>query len=254
MCRTSPSSQTTSTSSTSSASPGRATIGARSSRSAGGVAVISRNRSIVAVATSCSSSLASIQVASMPHSSVVGVMAPLLPRPRSLTREMRDLAISPVGVAACPAGCTCRQRPPKPGRSPPREGPSVNDVVAPHGPRSGYRSALLCAAAAVVLTACQPLVDGALSHTLLAVAAVLAAAGAADARQRARHRRTENELAHLAFHDGLTGLANRALFTDRLEQGLRRLARSDRDVSVVYIDLDGFKNVNDTLGPAMGDH
>jgi len=129
----------------------------------------------------------------------------------------------------------------------------VNDVVAPHGPRAGYRSALLCAAAAVVLTAGQPLVDGAPTHTLLALAAVLAGALAADLRQRARRQRTENELAHLAFHDGLTGLANRALFTDRLEQALRRIARSDRDVSVVYIDLDGFKNVNDSLGHAMGD-
>jgi hypothetical protein len=70
---TSPSSQTTSASSTSSASPGRATIGARSSRSAGGVPMTSRSRSIVAWATSCSSSRASSQVASMPHSSVVGV-------------------------------------------------------------------------------------------------------------------------------------------------------------------------------------
>ena len=129
----------------------------------------------------------------------------------------------------------------------------MNDVVAPHGPRAGYRSALLCAAVAVVLTAGQPLVGGAQTHTLLAVAAVLAGALAADARQRARRQGTENELAHLAFHDGLTGLANRALFTDRLEQALRRIARSDRDVSVVYIDLDGFKNVNDSLGHAMGD-
>ena len=57
----------------SSASPGRATIGARSSRSAGGRPMTSRSRSIVARSTSCSRSRASSQVASMPHSSVVGV-------------------------------------------------------------------------------------------------------------------------------------------------------------------------------------
>src|SRR3954451_16865436 len=74
MRRVVPSSQTTCASSISRASPGRATIGARSSRSAGGVPMISRSRSIVAWATWCSSSRASSQLASMPHSSVVGVL------------------------------------------------------------------------------------------------------------------------------------------------------------------------------------
>src|SRR5215217_2326328 len=73
MRRTSPSSQTTSAASISSASPGRATIGARSSRSAGGRPITSRSRSMVARGTWCSSSKASSQEASMPHSSVAGV-------------------------------------------------------------------------------------------------------------------------------------------------------------------------------------
>jgi diguanylate cyclase (GGDEF)-like protein len=129
----------------------------------------------------------------------------------------------------------------------------VDDVIAQHGSRAGYRTAVSLGLLAVALVGLQPAVSGAAAHTLLAVVAVLSGALAADSRQRVRRHRTEHELAHLAFHDGLTGLANRALFTDRLEQALRRIARSDADVSVVYIDLDGFKNVNDSLGHAMGD-
>jgi diguanylate cyclase (GGDEF)-like protein len=63
----------------------------------------------------------------------------------------------------------------------------------------------------------------------------------------------EQELSHSAFHDSLTGLANRALFNDRLQHALARAARSDRGVAVVYLDLNGFKNVNDSRGHEAGD-
>lgn len=63
----------------------------------------------------------------------------------------------------------------------------------------------------------------------------------------------QRQLHYQAYHDPLTGLANRTLFADRLEQALARLARDHAPVALVFCDLDGFKWVNDTLGHAAGD-
>jgi len=63
----------------------------------------------------------------------------------------------------------------------------------------------------------------------------------------------EDKLSHMALHDPLTKLANRALFADRVEHALTRRGRKREAVAVLFLDLDNFKNVNDTLGHAAGD-
>ncbi len=75
----------------------------------------------------------------------------------------------------------------------------------------------------------------------------------ANARDITDRKELEARLAHQAFHDSLTGLANRALFLDRLAHALARASRHPGSVAVLFLDLDNFKVINDSLGHAHGD-
>jgi diguanylate cyclase (GGDEF)-like protein/PAS domain S-box-containing protein len=74
-----------------------------------------------------------------------------------------------------------------------------------------------------------------------------------NTRDVSERRRLEEQLTHQAFHDPLTGLANRALFRDRVSHALALAQRRGSPITVLYLDLDDFKNVNDSLGHAEGD-
>lgn len=81
---------------------------------------------------------------------------------------------------------------------------------------------------------------------------VMAQAGAQLGRVIERSR-SEARLAHLALHDPLTGLPNRTLLLDRLHQALARSSRTGWSVDMLFVDIDDFKVINDSLGHSAGD-
>ena len=92
------------------------------------------------------------------------------------------------------------------------------------------------------------------AQMFLAMCAVTTYTVAVLAGELTTGARLEQELRTQALRDSLTGLANRRLLFDRIEQASRRLARRPGAVALLFIDLDAFKAVNDTYGHAVGDH
>jgi diguanylate cyclase (GGDEF)-like protein/PAS domain S-box-containing protein len=74
-----------------------------------------------------------------------------------------------------------------------------------------------------------------------------------NGRDVSERKRFEEQLAHQAFHDPVTGLPNRALFVDRVRHRIARTRRGESGLAVMFLDLDDFKTINDSLGHAAGD-
>lgn len=110
----------------------------------------------------------------------------------------------------------------------------VSLMIPPPQADDVLRAVMLVAVAFVLLPAIRGLVAG--QRAALAVADEKSA-----------------ELEHLALHDALTGLPNRALIMDRLDQVAARVRRDGGVYAALFLDLDGFKDVNDTLGHQAGD-
>jgi diguanylate cyclase (GGDEF)-like protein/PAS domain S-box-containing protein len=100
--------------------------------------------------------------------------------------------------------------------------------------------------------------DGSLIDVSLSVSPIQDSDGAVVgastiARDITEQKRADDETAFLAYHDKLTGLANRAMFEEHVDEALARARRSNGAVAVLYLDLDNLKVVNDRLGHAAGD-
>jgi diguanylate cyclase (GGDEF)-like protein/PAS domain S-box-containing protein len=100
--------------------------------------------------------------------------------------------------------------------------------------------------------------DNSLRHVLMRGYAVRDAAGqllrrAGIAQDITEQKQQEERIQHLAYHDALTGLPNRMLVMDRLARGLAVAQRQHRQLALLFMDLDRFKTINDTLGHLSGD-
>ncbi|MDQ0233393.1 PAS domain S-box protein [Metabacillus malikii] len=74
-----------------------------------------------------------------------------------------------------------------------------------------------------------------------------------EARDMTERKNYEEKLKQLAYHDALTGLPNRILFTKKLIEEMKRAERSQKMIAVMFLDLDRFKQINDTMGHDIGD-
>ncbi len=131
--------------------------------------------------------------------------------------------------------------------------PAADAAEAAYLRSIGHRSMAMVPLIAAGRTVGLIEVTSARRHAFDERAVELATMLAGEAAMALENARLYDEIRHQALHDGLTGLANRALFRDRVEHAVARSFRNGTQLAVLFIDLDDFKLLNDTHGHARGD-
>ena len=173
--------------------------------------------------------------------------------PTLATRVFESLDGTPVSAAACSNGAAAFLREPIYVRDVTSDPRWVDhrEIVLAHGLRGAWSVPIVAGDGGAVLGTLDVFVsEPRLPDEEHRQIFVLLAQLAAIAIER---KAFEERLAHRSMHDPLTGLPNRLLFLDRLNQAIARCRRSQSSVGVAFLDLDRFKNVNDSLGHDAGD-
>ena len=134
-----------------------------------------------------------------------------------------------------------------------REDPAADPDEARYLASIGQRTMAMVPLVAAGRTVGLVEVTSARRNAFDARAVELAVMLAGEAAMALENARLYDEIRHQALHDGLTGLANRVLFRDRVEHAVERSRRVGGQVAVLFIDLDDFKTLNDSHGHARGD-
>ena len=140
-------------------------------------------------------------------------------------------------------------------------GRNIEDLLWPEGVQSSWAGHPLAALSGDTVSRDTDFFhrDGGLPFPVAYTATHLAESGDDDIRwvlafqDITERRNNDQELLRMALYDRLTGLTNRQMFLDSLEKSLARAARGQRQVVLFFIDLDGFKEVNDSFGHMAGD-
>ena len=146
-------------------------------------------------------------------------------------------------------GVLADQRPVRIAADDPSADPDELRYLASIGHRSMAMIPLVTAGRTIGLIEITSVRSGAFDDRAIELATMLAG----EAAIALENARLYDQIRHQALHDGLTGLANRVLFRDRVEHALARTRRTGGQIAVLFIDLDDFKILNDTHGHARGD-